>query len=165
VSLTSVADKEFLKTLEHWLSGRCELLVQICYSRAAGSKDFELFTSFAALSERLRRLPPETRVVAFRQPQLPLRGVVDDEFIRKCLSEIRDGSEFLMVETVHRTAGRHSWFHDEAGETHAELQESLEQSRGTPVAVGEYPQWLEDSPDVISAYVPHSDGAVRRGVY
>ena len=165
MSLTSVTDKEFLKTLEHWLVGPSELLVQICYSRAAGSKGFEFFMSFAALSERLSQLPPETCVVVFRQPQLPLRGVVDDAFIRKCLSSIRDGSEFLVVETELRTAGRYSWFHDAAGETHDELRESLEHSRGTPVAVGEYPQWLEDSPDVISAYVPHGDGTVKRGAY
>jgi hypothetical protein len=34
-----------------------------------------------------------------------------------------------------------------------------------PAAVGAYPQWLKDSPDVISAYVPHQDGSVRAGVY
>lgn len=59
-----------------------------------------------------------------------------------------------MVETVQRTAGRMSWFHDMAGETHAELREALEDSRGSPVAVGLYPPWLNHGPDVVTAYVP-----------
>jgi hypothetical protein len=36
---------------------------------------------------------------------------------------------------------------------------------GSAVAVGEYPPWLEDNPEVISGYVPDEDGVVRTGVY
>jgi hypothetical protein len=115
--------------------------------------------------QRLHQLQAETRITAFRRPQLPLRGVVDDAFIDQCLRNIQDGSEFVVVETVRRTAGRYSWFHDEAGETHEELRESLEAARRSPVAVGEYPPWLEDNPEVISGYVPDEDGVVRTGVY
>jgi hypothetical protein len=140
-------------------------LVLIRYSRAAGSKSFEFFTSFAVLEERLRQLPPETNVIAFRKPQLPLRGIVDDEFIGSCLNSISNGKEFVVVETVPRTAGRASWFHDEAGESHGELREALEDSRGRHVAVGEYPKWLDDGQDVISGYIPDSDGIVRSGAY
>ena len=68
-----------------------------------------------------------------------------------------------MVETSPSAAGSYSWFHDAAGESHDELREALEDSRGKPVAVGEYPQ--DDGPDVISAYVPGRDGTVRRGSY
>ena len=53
----------------------------------------------------------------------------------------------------------------EAGESQDELQQVLEGLRGRQVAVGEYPQWLRDSPDVISAYVPNQDGSVKAGVY
>ncbi|MGC1649722.1 MAG: hypothetical protein WA741_28185 [Candidatus Sulfotelmatobacter sp.] len=74
-------------------------------------------------------------------------------------------TEFLVVETVRTTAGRASWFHDEAGESHNELREALEDSRGRHVAVGEYPKWLEDGPDVISGYIPDRDGIVRSGAY
>jgi hypothetical protein len=163
--LTSTTDKEFLKTLEDWLYGQSEIMILIRYSHAAGNKSFEFFTSFAALSDRLHQLRPQDRITAFRRPQLPLRGVVDDAFVNECLRIIPDGSEFVLVETVRRTAGRYSWFHDEAGTTHEELRESLEASRGSPVAVGEYPPWLEDSPDLISAYVPGEDGVPRTGVY
>jgi hypothetical protein len=161
----SATDPSFLGTLENWLRDLPEILVLIRYSHAAGNKDFEFFSSFGTLSNRIRQLPPRTSVVAFRQPQLPLRGVVDECFIASCLSRIPDGSEFLVLETTRRAYGEMSWFHNEAGESHAELREALEESRGTPVAVGPYPPRLEDSDDVASAIVPDESGIVRIGVY
>ena len=161
----SATDPKFLGTLESWLRDLPEILVLIRYSHAAGNKDFEFFSSFGTLSNRIRQLPPRTSVVAFRQPQLPLRGVVDECFIASCLSRIPDGSEFLVLETTRRAYGEMSWLHNEAGESHAELREALEESRGTPVAVGPYPSRLEDSDDVASAIVPDENGIVRIGVY
>lgn len=146
--LPSTTDKKFLKTLENWLGGQSEIMILVRYSGAAGNKSFEFFTSFAALRERLARLKAETSVTAFRKPQLPLRGRVDDEFIRNCLSLIPVGSEFLILETDPRRATRQWLFHHEAGESLDELQQALDELRGRLVAVGEYPQWLKDSPDV-----------------
>jgi hypothetical protein len=163
-TIRSTTDKEFLKRLEDWLDSQLEIMVLIRHSRAAGNNSIEFFTSFAALSERLHQLEPQTCITAFRRPQLPLRGIVDDPFIDACLSNIPDGSEFVVAETVCRTADQYSWFHYRAGETHEELRESLEASRGSPVAVGEYPR-REDSRDVISGYVPDEDGVARTGVY
>src|SRR5205807_5601318 len=80
-----------------------------------------LFSSFQALSERMRELPPGACIIAFREPQLPLRGVVDESFVTKCLEHIPDGSEYLLAETVRRVYGRHSFFHCGSGESHAEL--------------------------------------------
>lgn len=163
-TLPSTTDKKFVKSLEDWLRGQSEIMILIRYSRAAGSKSFEFFTSFAALRERLALMKAETSVTAFRKPQLPLRGRVDDEFIGKCLSFIPAGSEFLVLETDPRMATQQWLFHREAGESPDELQQVLEGLRGRLVAVGEYPQWLKDSPDVISAYVPKQDGTVKAGV-
>jgi hypothetical protein len=163
--IASTADANFLDKLESWLRARPEILVLIRYSHAAGNKDFELFSSFAALSNRIRQLPPSTSIVAFRTPQLPLRGVVTESFVASCTNHIPDGSEFLVLETTRRTYGEESWFHWKAGESHAELREALEDSRNVPVAVGLYPPWLMDTDDVISAVVPDGQGIVRVGVY
>lgn len=159
--LTSTTDKEFLRTVNDWLHGQTEVLALIRYSHAAGNKSFEFFTSFERLRERLGELTAETSVTVFREHQLPLRGCVDDEFIGKCLNSVQAGSEFLVVGTAARTAGNQLWFHHEAGESHEELREVLEELRGEPVAVGAYPPWLEDSLNVISAYVPTHDRSVR----
>jgi hypothetical protein len=155
----------FLGTLAAWLHSQPEVLLLIRHSHAAGARDFELFSSFQDLSDRIRLLPPRTSVIAFRQPQLPLRGVVDDGFIAKCVNSIPDGLEYLVVETTRRLYGRKSWFHHDAGVSHAELRDDLEESRGVGVAVGLYPPWLEDTDDVISAVVPNGHGVVSPGIY
>ena len=111
----STSDKQFLTTLEEWLCNQAEILVLIRFSRAAGNKSFEFFTSFGEFLERIRQLEPEACVTAFKRPKLPIRGVVNEEFICGCLAQIPDGSEFLVVETAPRTADRASWFHHEAG--------------------------------------------------
>jgi hypothetical protein len=61
--------------------------------------------------------------------------------------------------------GACSWFHQETGTSHKELRESLEEGRGEVVMTGEYPQWLDDSDGIVTAYVPDSDGIVRPGAY
>lgn len=66
MSLTSSADEAFLKTVESWLASGLEVLILIRYSRAAGDKSFEFYTSFAALQERLSQLPAEACITVFR---------------------------------------------------------------------------------------------------
>jgi hypothetical protein len=161
----SSKDKAFTNTLELWLLNQREILVLIRFSGAAGAKSFEFFSEFSTLSERLGQLAPHTSIIAFRQPQLPFRGVVNDQFISNCLNSIPDGSEFLLVETVRRKAGQTSWFHEAAGETSSELREALEDSRGSPVAVGLYPPWQENSADVVCGIVPDDHGVVKPGAY
>ena len=159
----SAADTGLLATLENWVRSRPEILVLVRYSRAAGAKDFEFFSSFPALAERIRRLPPETNIIAFREPQLPLRKVVDNPFIASCLEAIPDGTEFVVAELApSKAGGRFRWT---AGESHDELRDALADFRGVKVAVGPYPPWLSDSDEVVSAVAPNGDGSVTTGIY
>jgi|SRR5689334_13331613 len=157
----STSDPRFLVPIESWFVTHSEILVLIRYSHAAGSKLFEFFRSFSALRETLNQLPPSTNVIAFKDPQLPLRGMVDDNFIAQCLSSISDGTEFLLLETdaEAQTSGH------VAGEFHSELQGELELLQGCHVFVGPYPPFLNESPAVISGYVPDEHGTVRIGIY
>jgi hypothetical protein len=165
MSYPSTSDPKFISTLKTWFRDQPELLALIRYHAHAGSKDFEFFSAFEALVERFRALPPRTCVTVFRQPQLPLRGVVDDAFIARCMSALPDGSEYLIAELERRTAGAGSWWHSAASVSHDEFREDLDSSRGRLVAVGLYPPWLVDSEDVISAVVPDEHGVVQTGVY
>jgi len=158
-------DPQFLGTLEDWFRTQSEVLVEIRYRCGGGSQDFELLPSFRALTDRIRELAAGACVTAFRRPQLPLRGVVDDNFVAACLKSIPDGSEYLVAETVRRVYGRHSFFHCGSGESHAELRDDLEECRGALVAAGLYPPVLEKSADVITGVVPDADGVVRAGPY
>jgi hypothetical protein len=165
MSCAPTTDPNFLGTLEDWFRNQSEVLIEIRYRCGAGSQDFELLPSFQALFQRIRELPLGACVTAFRKPQLPLRGVVDDNFVAKCLKHIPDGSEYLVAETVRRVYGRYSFYHCGSGESHAELRDDLEECRGAPVAAGLFPPVLERSSDVITAVVPDADGVVRAGPY
>jgi len=165
MSYPPTTDKTFLGTLEAWFRTQPEILVLIRVRCGAGSKDFELFCSFEALLSRIYELRAGTCVTVFKQPQLPIRGVVDEAFIDKCLSNIPEGAEYLMVETVKTFAGKASWFHYGSDVTLAGLRDDLQESRGRPVAVGIYPPVLEQNDDIIDAVVPDADGIVRAGPY
>lgn len=165
MSYASTTDPKFLGKLECWFPSQPETLLLIRYSHAAGSKDFEFFSSFQDVATRIRELPQMTCITAFKQPQLPLRGVVDYGFIDDCMRNIPDGSEYLVLEMTRRVYGPASWFHHAAGESHVELREELQESFGVVVAVRLYPLWLEETDDVISAVVPDEHGIVKPGVY
>lgn len=165
MSYNATTSPLFLAPLEQWLKSQGEILVLIRYAYAGGSKSFEFFSSFEALSERLKSLPAQTSVIVFRQPQLLLRGTVDDAFIEACLDYLPDGSEYLVTELTPRVYGRVSWLHYGDGESHSELREELEDLRGISVAAGLYPPWLVDTDDVISALVPDEHGVVKPGAY
>jgi hypothetical protein len=165
MNYAATRDAKFLSTLKDWFRDQNEILVEIRYRRGGGSKSFELFSLFQALVDRIRELPTGACVTAFKHPQLPLRGVVDDDFVTKCVELIPDGSEYLVTETVRRVYGRCAFFHYGSGESHAELRDDLEECRGAPVAVGHYPPVLVVSSFVISAVIPDADGVVRAGPY
>ena len=98
MSYAPITDSEFLSTVELWLRSQPEILALIRYSHAAGNREFRLFTSFDDFSEASHQLPHLACVTVFRQPQLPIRGVVDDAFIARCLQSIPDGLEYLVIE-------------------------------------------------------------------
>ncbi len=165
MSYASATDEKFQSTLKNWLQSQREILVLIRFSRAAGSQSFELFSSAEILIARLHNLASDTCVTAFKQPQIPIRGVVNDEFIGTCLGIIPDGVAFLIKETTLRTAGCASWYFHTSGASHSELLEELEDMRGHDVAAGLYPPWPVDNEDVISAIVPDQHGVVTTGMY
>ena len=161
---TPTTASEVLATLERWFRTQSEILVR-SRGRASGSEGFEFFSSYEALVKKMREARPYTWFTVFQQPQLPLRGVVDDGFITRCTSSIPDGAEYLLVETVRTVAGSMSWFHNRSDESHAMLRDDLEDCRGKPVAFGLYPPCLEEREDVIHAFTPDAEGVVIAGSY
>ncbi len=91
MSYSPTTNPDFLGTLESWFQSQPEILVEIRFRCGGGSQDFELFSTFQALSDRMHELPSGACITAFKKPQLPLRGVVDDGFIAEWLRSIPDG--------------------------------------------------------------------------
>jgi hypothetical protein len=158
-------DPIFLCTLESWCAGQSEVLALIRFRRGGGSREYRLFSSYSALLEMIHGAPAGACITVFRNPNLPLRGVVDEEFIKKCLAGMPDGAEYVMFETVQTVAGKGSWYHYGSGQSHAELKDDLEQSLGLPVVLGYHPSMSADPTEAVDGVVPDADGAVRAGPY
>jgi hypothetical protein len=156
----------FTKRIADWIQAHGEVLVLIRWPNAGGSKSFEFFREMSALMARIAPLPERTSVIVFRQPQLPIRGRVDDELIRRALEHIPEDTEFLIAGLDLVTYGRYSYYTNASGESHDELVATLRDWRQDHrVAVGRYPEWWEDTENVTSAYVPDMDGNVRLAAY
>lgn len=162
-------DSGFLHTLETWITEESEILTLFRYANCAGGRDFQFWNSFAELRAKIASLASLTCITAFRTRQLPIRGIVDAQFIENCKQAVADGEEFLILDQRETRQDyphcSYAYYGHRTGESHAELQEELEHWIGRLVAVGRYPAWLYDSDVVISAVVPDASGSTSVGVY
>ena len=83
----------------------------------------------------------------------------------QAMSTVPNGEEYLIVGLDEVHCGKASWLPNHSGENHRKMKEDLEAAKGTRVAFGPYPPWLEDNEEVTSAVVPLPDGWVECGVY
>ncbi len=162
VALISTTDPAFLAETEELLQTKGEILVELRYSRMAGSRDVLLFHSFAAFRERLASLSSPTLVDVYRHYSLPLRGLITEKFIQSAQAELAGAAEYLIV---YREAPqqRLSTFWD--GEGTAEMEKDLRETLGEQAAVGAYPEYSEESGNRLWAIVPQADGSLSVGTY
>jgi hypothetical protein len=158
-------DPTFQRIIETWCSQQHEVLALVRFRCGAGSRGYRVFSSYSALLEMIQGAPVGACITIFKNPRLPLRGIVDGSFIDRCIATIPDGAEYLMFETIPTVAGKHSWYHYGSGESHAELKEDLEQSIGRPVVVGYHPSMAVGPAEAVDGVVPDPDGVVRAGPY
>jgi hypothetical protein len=165
-TLRSSRDTAFLATIAGWIESRSEVLVMFRWPNAAGSKSFEFFQDVSAFMARLEASAQRTSVIVFREPQLPLRGLIDEDFIRRAVNLVPESTGYLIAGLDRITMGNGSWYPESAGESYQELIADLRDWwPGHRVAVGPYPEWLQDNEGVLSAYIPDADGTVRPAAY
>ena len=160
MNYVSVNSRTFLARVERLILVQGEALVLFRYARAAGNKDFVLFGDFGLFRTKLRGLPANTSVIVYGDQQLPVRGRVDRTFISDATEAIPDGSEYLIL-----CLERSQLSSTSAGESHQELIADLEELDGRLVAVGLWPPWPDENPNVFEAYVPDDHGAITPGPY
>jgi hypothetical protein len=103
-------------------------------------------------------LPACTDIEVLRDPQLPIRGVVDEAFIASALAGVVDGREYLLLSKETQPGSPISRV-GEIGCSHAELREALEELRGTEVALGLCPAYcVPDHAGLVSAAKGGIDG-------
>ena len=163
MALISTTEPTFLAEVEELLNTQGEILVELRYSRMAGSRDILLFGSFAAFQERLTALSAPTLIDVYRHYSLPLRGVITEQFIQTALAELSSAAQYLIVYRPAPHPQRLFSFQD--GEGAAELEENLRETLGQQAAVGASPDCSEASGDCLRAIVPDADGSISVGVY
>ena len=151
---------DFLGRVAEWIERTGEVLVILRYLRAAGSKDFILCRSRSAFEDIVNRISVGTEVIVIRDPQLSLRGVVTEEFTRRVLAELPDGTEYLAVAnkmprwTDWSEPAWWSW-----SDSTEDLQEFLREFAGQEVAIGVCPDWtVRDDDRLTSASKGGIDG-------
>lgn len=169
MKIFKTTDPEFLLHIESCIVRHGEVLVVFRYPNAGGAKEFIFFRRTAEFVEASQKLPSRTWIVSYGEPQLPLRGVVDDNFIERACGLILDGREYLIVcmekSVLDYPHYHHEYYDYDAGETHEELREDLNGVRGKAVAVGLYPPWAEENEYVTDAVVADADGEIRFAAY
>lgn len=159
----SVFDASFLDVVRAWFTMSNNIFVVVRYSRMAGAKDYFWFSDYAPLDSLLHRLPPQTEVIAFRDNQFPLHGVVDDSFIQQVLALIPENTEAMISDSIAPSNAR---IDITICESHSELLESLRELTHMNIVVGLYAPWHDnDNERMISALVPSPDGTLKRGIY
>ena len=148
----------FLDRVDGWIHQSGEVLIILRYLRAAGAKDFALCHTRADFEMLIESLPTGTDIEVFRDPQLPVRGIVDEAFITSALGAIPGGQEYLLITTGTRPGSKISRFGD-IGCSHDELRESLDELKGTAVALGVCPDYcVPDHEGLVSAAKGGIDG-------
>jgi hypothetical protein len=159
----SVFEQRFLNTVRQWFIEHHDVFVVARYSHMAGGREYFWFSDFAVWAECLKRFPPQTDLIVFRDNQFPVRGIVDERLILRALALIPDNTEAMVTDQLEPPNDRISVW---ACDTHRELIEALHDFAGNPAAIGLYAPWHEpDNDRMISALVPLPDGTLKRGVY
>ena len=159
-SLISVSDRRFRSTVERWIGDNGEVFVLISHSKNAGARDYQLCIELKEFDELVMKLKPEDNVIVFRERQVPLRGRVNEEFKRKAMNIIPEGSDYLVVLLSWCIGIRYF-----SGDSPKELEDDLNGLIDQQVMLGLYPPSWEISQNILCAYVPHADGTVTRGLY
>src|SRR5919109_648780 len=133
---------KFLETVGQWIDSSSEIFVVLRYLRAAGAKDFAFIKTRAEFAALAEAVPVETDIIAFRDPQLPLRGKVTAEFIARAKSHVADGDEYMFVRIAPDKLGDVRLF-GAMGDTHATLGEDLSEEIGEVVAFGACPRFID----------------------
>jgi hypothetical protein len=147
---------DFLATVASWIRNASEVFVVVRYLRAAGAKDYAFVRSETEFRELIGICPVGTDIIVFRDPQLPLRAVVDDALVRTARVLLSEWKEYLYVLLTPRTAGDVRLF-GKMGDRESDLVEDLGEHFGEKVAIGACPNF--NAPDNVGI-ISRSKGGI-----
>lgn len=147
----------YLSTVRSWIDATGEVLVIMRYLHGGGAKDFALITSAEEFDRLIDVCPLGTDIIVFRDRMLPIRGVVDDVFVKQLRELLPDDSEYLFVNMKPEKPGDPRCFGEFDFVRH--LDSDLEDMVGETIAIGECPDFTgPDNESMISASKGGIDG-------
>ncbi len=149
----STKSEIFSKTLSSWFEEKGEILVLTWYPLSHGY-DLELHQDLDLLKRRIADLEPGRSLSLIKDFYLPIRGIVDHEFIDKALQYIGKNEEFIVLGLEYKDVDRGIKPDFERGDNHAELVEMLNELSGKRIALGKDKDatWQEDHIEEFEAF-------------
>jgi hypothetical protein len=150
----SVYDESVVAKVKEWIAVSKELLIELYQPHSGGGGTWYLVTSFAKFHEMAAKVPSGAVLFILHQPQFLIRGVVDDDLIKRALDEIQDGEWYTIAELKFYPAPL-SYLGN--GNSRTELRADLGDCRGMVVCLGKEPDlpeqyWVKnDDEDIIIA--------------
>ena len=163
----STDDLKFRAIVDEAIQRLGEVIVLKDVPYRAGHKEWFLFTEFAYFVDLVAKSTPRTAFSVFRKRELPSRQAVTLDIVDQFLEQITHHQEIMIADhqtdqgilTILAEFDAHDVETDEVKKWATEF-------KGTQVIWGRLPPWwLPNGEDVITAYVPDTDGIVRFGTY
>jgi hypothetical protein len=147
----------FVSTVRNWIEKTGEVLVIMRFLRAAGAKDYAIVTSAEKVDRLVDVCPIGTDIIVFRDRMLPMRGVVDNAFVKLVQESLPEDLEYLFVKMKPEKSGDPRCFGQCGYVRH--LDSDLEDMDGQTIAIGECPNFSgPDDEAMISASKGGIDG-------
>lgn len=147
-------DRRWLSNLESWLRDTQRILLVYTLAGRAGSGGYYIGESAERIDSFVSKLPIATRIFAYRDCQILMTGIVDEEFAAQVSKNIPPEGDFLILRLEKSP---HSFGYEGfLGDSIEELDEILRDLEGDTVAFG-----LSPGPDSkrLEAYVGGERGA------
>jgi hypothetical protein len=155
--------EEIVEMASTWIAEFGEVLAIARYSRAAGNRDYCLFSDPEDFGRWAFSLPPDCSLLVMKDYELNLRGIAGEVANEV---PIETDVEWLVVVAGVGYRGE-DWPYSCWGT--AEVHEVLADHGGENVVVGRMPDWApdvpSDAPPTLCIYIPRSDGSTHVGVY
>lgn len=147
----------YLSTVRSWIKATGEVLVIMRYLRAAGAKDYAIVRSAEEFDRLVDVCPIGTDIIVFRDKMLPLRGVVDNTFVKHVQESLPEDMECLFVKMKPEKPGDPRCFGEFGYMRH--LNSDLEDMVGETIAIGGCPDFTgPDNEAMVSASKGGIDG-------
>ncbi|MBP6821844.1 MAG: hypothetical protein KA368_09885 [Acidobacteria bacterium] len=129
----SINEPQVKQTITTWFADTAELFVERYLPHSGSGGDFMIIRSIPEFNHLTEHAQPDSVIFVSCQNMLPLRGIVNDDFIDEAKTMFAEGPDFVVVKPAYYPD---RFTQIESGNTHHELQNILNGFIGQLVWIG-----------------------------